>query len=543
MGSTINFTGLTGFDTQAIVDALINRERQPLELIQQEQATIQQRINLFNGISSKLSSLESSISKLSTRSTVDAKDAVSSNDDVITASATAFTPVGAYTISEITQLATTHSEAFTAIADKAATFVSGTTFDFTVNSTNYSIDVSALDPSEQTLDGLASAINTEAGDDVSAVVINTGDADDPYKLVLQSKETGADSQITGISTDIQVTTSSGTAALATVPGEQVLGKDASFVFNGITITRDSNTVDDLVEGLTLNLQDETNSPVTITVSRDTSAIQADLEAFIEDYNSLNQDIQAQFQVDPETGFAGPLSGDFTLRQIQSTLQSIIVSGVTDADGNRYSIGSIGVDIDKTTGDLSLDTDRFNDAINNEDKELFLDLLTDRGVASNTNVRFVTSTDETQTGEYSLTITGTDGNGNVEGFFSLDGNDFTGVGNGTFLTGPEGTAAEGLRVEILNGATGSLGTISYSQGVAAQLERAIDDFITPITGLLPKLEGRLEDDIENLNDQILAFEERLAERERILTNQFLAAEEAIAALQAQQSAFNAQAANL
>lgn len=80
-------------------------------------------------------------------------------------------------------------------------------------------------------------------------------------------------------------------------------------------------------------------------------------------------------------------------------------------------------------------------------------------------------------------------------------------------------------------------------MAENLERQVHEFTAPVYGLLSRIDSRLDDDMEALSDQIRAFELRLESTERNLRQQFLAAEEAMSALQSQQEAFTAQAANL
>jgi flagellar hook-associated protein 2 len=544
MGSGITFTGLSsGLDTQAIVEKLMEIERQPVVRFQEQQALIGQKLDLFQDIAAKLNSLNSSIATLNSQTDLSAKALTSSDNAAITGSATSYAANGSYTISEITNLATAHSESFIGVQDQTAEFEAGTYFNFEVDGTSYSIDLTAMDADEKNLEGLRDAINAEAGDDVNAFIMNTGADDDPYKLVIQSLETGEDNRIINVSTDIDVTTSGGTADFDTVVSEQVLGSDASFVFNGVTITRSTNSVDDLIEGITFNLKKETTDPVTITVANDTESVKSDIEDFISKYNDLNAIIQEQFDLDSETGEAGLLAGDTTLRQIQSAMHTAVIKGVTDSDGNRYSLASVGVEFDKETGDLSLDTEKFEEALASSDGDLIFDVFTTRGVPSSSDVRYVSSSNDTQEGTYGITITGEDGNGNIEGYFTFDGTNYIGIGSGNYLTGPDGSPMEGLKIGITEGVTGDLGTIHFSVGVAGKLTRNIDGYIRPLTGLLPKLEDRLEADIAELTVQIENFEARLVDRERVLTNQFLAAEEAISALQSQQSAFAAQLANL
>jgi len=541
MGGNISFSGLSGFDTQAIVDQLIQIKRQPIVQIQQQQREIDTKRSIFSTLSSRLSSLQSVADDLNNSRTLGAKSASSSNKSTVTASATSFASVGEINLSNIT-LATKSSEAFTAASDQSEQFAAGTFFDFDVNGESFSIDLTALSGEDQSLEGLRDAINSQAGDAVSAVVLNTGDADDPYKLVIQSDATGEDNQISNISTDIQVNTSSGVQNFDTIVSDQVLAENATLELNGVSISRSSNTIDDLVEGVTFSLQKASTEEVTITIGNNNDAVKGRLEEFVEAYNSANAIIQEQNQLDPETGFAGPLSGDFTLRKIQNSLQQAVIGGVEDADGNRYSLASLGIEVDKSNGNLTFDSSAFDEAIA-ENPELTFDLLINRGTTTSTDFEFVSGTSDTTEGEFGINITGYDGDGNVEGTFTFNGVTYTGAGNAQILEGPDGSPAEGLKIRIDSGVTGDLGSLFYSAGIAAKLETTLSNFTNPIGGILTNLDDRLETDYRNLSDEIEAFEERLENERRILTNQFIAAEEAISQLQSQQSAFTSQLATL
>ncbi|HUX07586.1 MAG TPA: flagellar filament capping protein FliD [Acidobacteriota bacterium] len=541
MSGPVTFSGIfSGIDTATIVERLMEIERQPLRVIQQEQLQTQRRLAIFKNLQSRLSSLDSAIQSLNRASTLGAKTATSSNTDVLTVSASSAAAAGSFTIDSITNLARAASEASIGVTDKTADFVSGSSFSFDVGTETVSISLSA---GETTLEGLRDAINTQATGLASAAIIDTGDDNDPYKLVIRSVETGADSDISNISTDIVVSTTGGDVALSFVPAESVDGLDALFKVNDVEISRGSNTVSDVLEGVTLELKGTTGSPVTVTVARDTDTIKSEVNEFISAYNDINSLIQSQFDYNEETESAGPLSGDFTLRQIQGSLQSLVVGGIEDADGNRYSLATIGIEIDKYSGALSLDESKFNEAIANDDKQLFLDLFLARGVPSDKRVTYVSSRNATQAGNYEINITGYDGTGNAEGTFTLDGQVYTGIGEGQCLVGPEGTPAEGLRIRIASGVTGALGSVYFSVGVAEQFERRLDDFLMPISGLLPKVESRLKGDLASFADHIAAFEERLEERQRELTQQFIAAEQAIASLQSQSSSFSQQLNNI
>jgi len=232
-----------------------------------------------------------------------------------------------------------------------------------------------------------------------------------------------------------VTTSGGDVALSFVPGESVDAQDAIFVVSGVQISRSSNSVNDVVEGVTLELLSETASPINVAVSRNTDTLKSAI--------------------------------DFTMRRIQSSLQSMVMGGVTDADGNRYSLGVIGLEIDKYSGDLSLDETKFNEAAANDDADLFADLFLKTGTPSDSRVTYVSSSHDTLAGDYDINITGYDGEGNVQGTFTLDGEVYTGVGEGQYLVGPDDSPAENLRIRIASGVTGDLGTLHFTVGVAEQ----------------------------------------------------------------------------
>jgi len=537
MSGPVTFTGLfSGLDTASIVEALMNIERRPLTVLQDRQSETQEKLSVFQDLESRLASLDSAVQTLNLAGTVNAKTATSSNTNALGVSASASAATGNFTVDSITQLARAASEASIGVTDKTADFVSGSTFSFDVGTQNISI---TLGEGQLTLEGLRDAINADSSGLASASIIDTGDANDPYKLIIRSVETGAENDISNISTDIVVTTSGGDVALSFVPGESVDAQDAIFVVSGVQISRSSNSVNDVVEGVTLELLSEAASPINVAVSRNTDTLKSAIEDFITAYNDVNSLIQSQFQFDEETGQAGPLSGDFTMRRIQSSLQSMVMGGVTDADGNRYSLGVIGLEIDKYSGDLSLDETKFNEAAANDDADLFADLFLKTGTPSDSRVTYVSSSHDTLAGDYDINITGYDGEGNVQGTFTLDGEVYTGVGEGQYLVGPDDSPAENLRIRIASGVTGDLGTLHFTVGVAEQFERFLDDFITPLVGILPGVEDQLQKDMADMDDQIAAFEERLLVRERELYAQFIAAEQAIAALQSQSQSLQQQ----
>jgi len=137
-------------------------------------------------------------------------------------------------------------------------------------------------------------------------------------------------------------------ATGTIQHELQAASDAHFTVNGLSVTRSQNEdIDDVIEGVTLNLLAPTSEAVTLEVSRDTSAIMNGINDFISAFNDLMDYLNEQTQVDPTTYTRGALAGDslvsFVKRQlINYVLQS--VSGVSD--DNPSSLSQIGITFDE-----------------------------------------------------------------------------------------------------------------------------------------------------------------------------------------------------
>jgi flagellar hook-associated protein 2 len=88
------------------------------------------------------------------------------------------------------------------------------------------------------------------------------------------------------------------------------GSDASFSINGLSVSSSSNTVTDVIDGVTLNLLSTTSSAITIDVKTDTDAVVADVQAFVDKYNAYASLFKDLTKYDATTGTAGRASGRF-----------------------------------------------------------------------------------------------------------------------------------------------------------------------------------------------------------------------------------------
>lgn len=268
-----------------------------------------------------------------------------------------------------------------------------------------------------TLEDIINQINDGAGDAIKASIVNTG-GENGYKMILQSKESGEKNQIkfsvkgdqaaadgakqvleklgfmtnqTEIKDDknqvtgynLTIDTNNTSAG-----GKQLQkAQDAKFNFNGIDITRSSNSVDDLIVGVTFNLNnvDEKNSTTgalkesVITIGKDTDAVVKSLKSMVTAYNDLISNISTATSYDRENGVAGTLNGMSEITGIKRKLQNLFES--SNSDGK--SLQSFGFSFTEK-GVLSVDESKLKDTIS-KDYEGFKSFFTNSTEYKNAGV--------------------------------------------------------------------------------------------------------------------------------------------------------------
>ncbi len=183
-------------------------------------------------------------------------------------------------------------------------------------------------------------------------------------------------------------------------------QNAILKVNGIGITKSSNTITDVFDGLTLNLQSASvGKTVNLTVGRQSADITPQLSSFIGAYNSVVAFLNSQFQFDPTSGSnAPPLNGDSAARQVQKQLKAFVTGRLPGLAGDTVSaLSELGVSSDSKTGLLSLDTSKL-DTLLAEDPTSVERVLTSFGERISGNFSFVRRTAQSQPGTYDVRIT-------------------------------------------------------------------------------------------------------------------------------------------
>jgi flagellar hook-associated protein 2 len=354
-----------GLDVQSIVDNLITAESQPITRMQNRTTSMQSKIKAYQTLNTKLSTLLDKVNLLVSgdsdsltvpsafqdrlaQSMFATRKASSSDESVLTVTPSKGNASGTYkiTVSGLASAKTMASANF-ASTDTATT---GTgTLVFQVG-TDDPVSIT-IDSTNNTLEGISQEINA-AGAGVTASVINDGSGT-PYRLLVTSNETGTANAFTV------------TDNLTGGPGlgltQTAAASDAQLLVNNIAITRSSNSISNVIDGVTLDLKEKSDSPVTVTVGKDTDAIVSAIKDFVSAYNDINTYIASQSTYDSTTKTAGVLSGDATLRSAQRQLQSILTQGVTNDVTDLFLVGQVGLSFGND-GTLSLNETKLRDQL-------------------------------------------------------------------------------------------------------------------------------------------------------------------------------------
>jgi flagellar hook-associated protein 2 len=186
--------------------------------------------------------------------------------------------------------------------------------------------------------------------------------------------------------------------------EVVQGQDASILVDGIEITSSDNAVENVLPGVTLNLlKADTETTITINIDRDVDALMDVFTAFVDAYNEVASYIREQQTYDTENETTGGiLFGDGTLSSINWDLTSILVRGVWGVSSEFSIPGLVGINLDNE-GQLSIDTDTLRGYLQTNFNDVKC-LFSANGTTSAGTIDYISHSQDTQAGEYTVNIT-------------------------------------------------------------------------------------------------------------------------------------------
>lgn len=325
-----------------------------------------------------------------------------------------------------------------------------------------------------TLEDVITKIN-DAGIEAIATVVNDGSNTAPYRISFTARSSGEDGRFI-------LDTNGFDLALSTLSE----GNDARVFFgsgdpaNALLVSSSTNSLDELIQGVTIDLNSTSEDPVTLNVTRDLTAIEENVNTFVSAFNTLIERIDNQTRFDDETEARGPLLGDSLAITMRQQLFSVIQTVGDNVTGQYQRLSEVGITIGDGGNGLSFDSSKFREAYESD--------------PASVEALF-------ETFELAQTDTAQD------------------LGDGISVSGGEAERA----FEAL--------------GVIGKVEELARDYLDSVDGILTQREQSLTTQVEAQEARIDEFTVRLEARRAILEQQFLAMEQALGELQAQQSSLN------
>ena len=381
-----------------------------------------------------------------------------------------------------------------------ATAALGLNGDFDIrleNSSWANISVAAGD----SLNSIAAKINAASGDsNVSAQVIKT--SENEWQMVLTGLETGQYMQTaTGAGDNIlqAIGVHDGGGAYQY---ELQANENAQVLFNGVAVTRNSNVIDDLVEGVSLDIKNaDPTTEITLDIGNDAPAVKDAIMNFVESYNALRDFVITNNQVssDGTVSEDAVLYNDNIMKSLDSSLQGLF--SINFVTGAQETLREIGIEFDPNNK-LKVDEITLDNA-----------LLDDFGAVqalfqsqySDDNAEFNITRNTSQNASLNFALDITHDGTNITNV-SVGGDNSLFTVTGSTIKGNAGTIYEGLTFAYV-GNTSTTVNVGFNQGFADLGANLLENFTNNINGTIQSEKLSIESQNENLDSRASRVRER------------------------------------
>ena len=382
---------------------------------------------------------------------------------------------------------------------------------FSANSDRSDVTVN-IDSSSGTLAGLRDAINA-ADADVTASILKTSDS--TYALVLKSRE--------GANHAMKITASedAGAAGLADFAYgavdsnvQTIAASDASLRLDGTTITRDTNSISDLLDGMKMTLKSTSSTTGLVSARYDTATATAAMQLVVDGLNGMNEMLNTMSKRGVGGEEDGPLAGDPLVRSLQRQLRGYTTTSLTGFQDDPIHLADFGVKTARD-GTISLDQEVFRRTFE-ANPDSFAAITNSRITSSSGLVSAAILGTQPADGVYTFDLAD-DGSATINGdAMTRDGSDYS-LASGD---------AAGLKLSITgNGADAKI----Y---VGTSLIEKISNFATDVLALnsdLGQKITRYNEDLSDYDAELSALDTRIESVRARYVARFAAMESAVTSL--------------
>jgi len=500
-------SGLTDIDTAALVQDAYDAKMEQADVIDAKIDDIDLQIAAYEELQDLLGALEDAAEALtadaelaSTRDDVWVEKTayLSSSDGSVTASDVVGVLVddaattGTYEL-EVTQIATAHKIAGDVAT--SATEAAGISGDLSLalgDSDSVEITVNT----NMSLNDIADEINKQkSASGVSASVLQISDSQ--FMLVLSAADTGEEINFSTGGADTSLAQSLGLIGTdGSYSNELIAAQPAIFLVDGVEVTRNSNTVDDVISGVTLYLYDaEEGTTITLEVDDDASSAYDAIEAFVDAYNDFRSFVLTNQAYTAGTGADedAVLFGDNLLSSISRDVYDAL--GFRSDSSLYQSLSSIGISYDDSNY-LVIDSEELENALVSDFDTVsaLFSLQTD----TSSDDLLVYDADGTYSGSFTVNITMND-DGSIASA-NVDGDDSLFTVSGNKITGAEGSVYEGVTL-YFGGSESKSVDVTVTPGLAYGLKNSIDTYTNTSDGFLSDRIDRLGKQTDDLEDEV------------------------------------------
>lgn len=528
---SINVSGLgNGTDFNSLIDGLIEAESATKTKFENWKKTWDYKVQGFQYLNTKLLSLKTTLGTMDTVDEFLTKSVTSTSDTSVSATATSAAVTGAHTV-VVGQLAQNDIQTTASGVSSLTSTVTSANTSLTFNYAGTSYTISDIGAGS-TLTSLVNFINANAAtkDKVRATTIYDGSS---YHLQLYGMDQGAGNQLVISNTGSLVF---GAASFQNTQEAQssLVKVDGFPIGSGNWIARDTNSVEDVIPGVSLTLKNaNSNASITIGVTTNTDAIKTNIKTFISAMNEVRSSLQALTKVSNSSGTtAGSLlTGNYGVQLIGTQLKEVLTDlglgfnmfNSTSGTGDYYSaLSQIGISTDadessSTYGMLVLDEEALDEALDN-DPDGVADLFAANydGQSDSADFSYLARIDgTTKAGSYDVKI--------VTGATGITSATINGVAcgiDGWRITATSGDAA-GMVIQLDNHTLNSTftGRVDLKLGKSGELGEKLTQLTNSNDGPLAILEENYGEIMKSIDDKITREERRLSTLKARLKEQY------------------------
>ena len=510
----------SGLNTTQIVDALVEANRAPkAEAINKKVEENNVKISGFGTLKQQFETFKTSMTSLDGEIGL----SVASGSSNIETTITDKTKISDFSHSmAVSQLAQNHTLVFannfstenasigqgTLLFEFGSWNRSNSTFAEDTSITNKTL---TIDSTNNTLTGLRDAIN-DGGMGLTASIIQT--ATSAYSLVVKSNS-GSGNEMKITATEDSSNAGLSTFGFSTYASskETIVGQDANLTIDGVSVSRSSNTITDLIDGVQLEINGTVSSAVTVNASYDESNALANMTSFVTSLNTLNTKLSELTNRGLNGEASGALAGDSIARSIQSRIRSMTTTPIEGYSASSIYLTNFGIST-QLDGSIAFDEDEFLTAYRANPEDIAA-IFASQVKTDSSSVTAQVTGDDYVAGVYDFALSSGSATISSSAMISSSGNYYTLSGNTAGLT-------------VSTGLSTSTNSIFLGRSLLDTLSTYADTILSS-SGTVNSQINSKNDDITDLNQDLADLDTKMVELKDRYVLQFSQMERAVKSL--------------